>query len=137
MNYSQEARDLDFAYKVRHALNESSEALPPVTLDRLAKARQIALSRKKEEPIAVQMFQKAFASNGSASFQNPLSLLHKLGIAFPLMVLAVCLMFLHEHEQQRNIHDLAELDTEVLVDELPPDAYLDKGFSAYLARAED
>lgn len=48
MNYSREAQDLDFAYKVRHALNESAENIPAPALDRLANARKIAMSRKSK-----------------------------------------------------------------------------------------
>jgi hypothetical protein len=48
------------------------------------------------------------------------------------LVLLAGLYGLYEYEQEQQINDLAEIDAAVLVDELPPDAYLDSGFNAYL-----
>ncbi|MFZ6844322.1 DUF3619 family protein [Undibacterium sp. RuTC16W] len=138
MNYSREAQDLDFAYKVRHALNESAERLPAPTLDRLANARKIAMSRKKQSsPSAVLAFGGVLAGAHGFSFGGPNSWLGKLGVALPMLVLIVGLMGIYEYEQQRRISDLADIDVAVLADELPPDAYLDTGFSAYLNKAEE
>jgi hypothetical protein len=138
MNYAKEARDLDFAYKVRHALNESSENLPVATLDRLASARAIALSRKKQEaPAAALAFRGILAGNTGLSFQGPTSWLGKFGVALPLLVLVMGLFGIYEYEQQQRINDLAEIDVAVLADELPPDAYLDTGFSAFLNKEEE
>ncbi|MDY7538449.1 DUF3619 family protein [Undibacterium sp. RTI2.1] len=138
MNYSREAQDLDFAYKVRHALNESAENIPAPALDRLANARKIAMSRKKQaSPSAVFAFGGVLAGNAGFSFQGPQSWLGKLGVILPLLVLVMGLTGIYEYEQQRRISDLAEIDAAVLVDELPPDAYLDTGFSAYLNKAEE
>jgi len=136
MNYSKETRDIDFAYKVRHALNESAEKLPSQTLDRLANARKIAMSRKKADaPSAALVIRGVLAGNSGLSFQGPGSWLGKLGVALPLLVLIVGLFGIYHYEEQRRIKDLADIDAAVLVDELPPDAYLDTGFTAYLNNA--
>ncbi|MDE2429517.1 MAG: DUF3619 family protein [Burkholderiales bacterium] len=138
MNYSREAKDLDFAYKVRRALNESSENIPAPTLDRLAKARQLALARKKPDaPMKVRVFKGAFAGHAGMSFDGPGSWLGKLGIALPLLILIVGLVGIYEYEQQQNISELADIDAAMLVDELPPAAYVDTGFTAYLNKAEE
>ncbi len=138
MNYSKEAKDLDFAYKVRRALNESAENIPEPTLNRLSNARKIALSRKKQEnPSAVLISKGILAGNTGHSFNRPNAWFGKLGIALPLLVLMLGLFGIYEYEQQQRINDLAEIDAAVLVDELPPDAYLDTGFSAYLDKAEE
>ncbi|MFZ6639735.1 DUF3619 family protein [Undibacterium sp. TC4M20W] len=138
MNYSKEAKDLEFAYKVRRALNESAESLPAPTLDRLALARKAALARKKQEaPAAVKVFKGVLAGNSGFSFQGPGSWMGKLGLALPLLVLVVGLLGIYEYEQQQNINELADIDTAVLVDELPPAAYVDTGFSAYLNKTEE
>lgn len=138
MNYSKESQELDFAYKVRHALNQSAENLPPATLDRLAAARKQALSRKRaDSPIAAFLLTGAFAGSGTHSFQGPSTFLGKMGLLLPLVVLIVFLFGIFQHEQQRHISELAELDTAVLADELPPDAYLDTGFSTYLSKSQE
>lgn len=138
MNYSKEAKNLDFAYKVRRALNESAENLPESTLDRLSNARKIALARKKQEnPSAVFISKGILAGNSGLSFKGPNSWFGKLGVILPMLVLMLGLFSIYEYEQQQRINDLAEIDAAVLVDELPPDAYLDTGFSAYLDKAEE
>ncbi|MBC3884640.1 DUF3619 family protein [Undibacterium griseum] len=138
MNYSKESRDLDFAYKVRRALNESAENIPAPALERLAQARKLALSRKKQEaPVAVLALKSVFAGNNGLSFQGPGSWLGRLGMLLPLLVLIAGLIGIYEYEQQQNINELADIDTAVLVDELPPAAYVDTGFTAYLNKAEE
>ena len=133
-----EAKDIEFAYKVRRALNESAENIPEATLNRLSSARKIALSHKKQESsIAVFASKGILAGNNGFSFQGPNSWFGKLGVALPMLVLIVGLFGIYEYEQNQRINDLAEIDAAVLVDELPPDAYLDTGFSAYLNKAEE
>ena len=46
-----EAKDIEFAYKVRRALNESADNIPQSTMNRLSNARKIAISRKKQESV--------------------------------------------------------------------------------------
>jgi len=132
MNYAKEKAEIDFAYKVRRAMTESAENIPESTLERLAKARELALSKQKPEgAAAVLAFSGALAGNNGRSIsQRPW--LRKLLFSLPLIVLAVGLYSIYEHEQQQQINDLAEIDAAVLVDELPPDAYVDNGFNAYL-----
>ena len=133
-----EAKDIEFAYKVRRALNESAENIPESTLNRLSNARKIAISRKKQEnAVAVFVPKGILAGNSGFSFQGPNSWFGKLGVALPMLVLIVGLFGIYEYEQKQRINDLAEIDAAVLVDELPPDAYLDTGFSAYLNKAEE
>lgn len=138
MNYSREAKDLDFAFKVKRALNESAENIPAATLDRLASARKTALARKKQEaPVAVLAFKGAVAGNNGFSFHGPVSWLGKLGIILPLLVLVLGMMGIYHYEQQQRIDELADIDAAVLVDELPPAAYVDTGFTAYMNKAEE
>ena len=138
MNYSKEVKDLDFAYKIRRALNESTENLSASTLDRLANARKMALASKKQEvPVAAFVLKGILAGHSGFSFQGPSSWLGKFGVALPLLVLIIGLFGIYEYEQQQRISDLAEIDVAVLADELPPDAYLDTGFSAFLNKVEE
>lgn len=126
--------DLNFAYKVRHALNEQLDQLPPSTEQRLASARKIALSRKKAHAPA-GLAQAAFAAAGSGHFfAQPLSWMTKMGVALPLLLLAGGMVGIYQFEQEQHIAEIAELDTAVLADELPLSAYLDHGFNAYLTQ---
>lgn len=132
MTYAKEKEEIDFAYKVRRAMTESSEKLPESTLERLAAARQLALSRKKEaEPSRALAFGGVLAGNNGVSFSQK-KWFNKSWFALALLVLLAGIYGLYEYEQEQQINDLAEIDAAVLVDELPPDAYLDSGFNAYL-----
>ena len=124
--------DLNFAYKVRHALNEHLDHLPASTVDRLASARKIAVSRKKTQPVAVRLLQRAFAGGGNSSPQ--VSLLNKMGVAIPLLAMVIGLAGIYQVEEEQRIAEIAELDAAVLSDELPLTAYMDEGFNAYLAQ---
>ena len=124
--------DLNFAYKVRHALNEHLDHLPASTVDRLASARKIAVSRKKSQPVAVRLLQRAFAGGGNSSSQ--VSLLNKMGVAIPLLAMVIGLAGIYQVEEEQRIAEIAELDAAVLSDELPLTAYMDEGFNAYLAQ---
>lgn len=129
------AKELDFAYRIRHALNENLDNLPPSTVERLAIARKLALSRKRQEHLSIlHVAERGYASPFSRFFAEPLSWVGKMGLAVPLIALVLGLNSLYHAEQQRRIAETAELDAMVLSDELPLTAYLDHGFNAYLAK---
>jgi hypothetical protein len=125
------ADDLNFAYKVRHALNEHLDQLPPSATERLAAARKLAVSRKKAHA-PVRVAQRQLAGNVGAFFSS--SMFGKMAVIVPLLALVVGLAGIYEYEEQQRIAELAELDAAVLSDELPLTAYLDQGFNAYLAQ---
>jgi len=130
--------DLNFAYKVRHALNEQLDDLPASTTDRLAQARKLALARKKphvEAPLTVRVTKTELASAGGMLSQ-PFAWLGRMGMVLPLLALVGGLIGIYQYEQQERIADLVEIDAAVLSDELPPSAYLDHGFTAYLNQSE-
>lgn len=131
-------RHLNFAYKVRHALNENLDNLPASTTEKLASARKMAVSLKKKESGQRVFAPRRLLAGAIGSFFNePLSWLARMGLAVPLVVLALGLTSIYQFEQQRRVKDLAEIDAAVLADELPLSAYLDHGFNAFLAKRDD
>ncbi|MEX8495604.1 DUF3619 family protein, partial [Sphaerotilus sp.] len=56
----------------------------------------------------------------------------RLGWLVPTLVLALGLAGLGEWESREQISRAAQIDTELLGDDLPPAAYLDEGFSEFL-----
>ena len=122
--------DLNFAYKVRHALNDNLDNLPASTTERLAAARQLAVSRKKANASPLRAFHHAVAGNASSllSFEW----LGRMGVAVPLMVMVAGLAGIYQYQEEQRIAEVAELDAGVLSDELPLTAYLDQGFNAYV-----
>jgi len=133
--------DINFAYRVRHALNETLDDLPASTTDRLAQARKMALARKKADaPLSVRVVRTELAAVGNigglGGFMSQFSWTNRATVALTLLLAVGGLFGIHHYEQQQRIEELAELDAAVLSDELPLSAYLDHGFNAYLNQSE-
>lgn len=130
------AKEINFAYRVRHALNENLDQLPPATSKRLAAARQLALSRKKPDAGRRVVLARLASAQGNDGgfFSRPLSWLGRMSVALPAVIVFVGLVGMYQLEKKQLIVDLAEIDAMVLSDELPLNAYLDSGFNAYLAQ---
>lgn len=132
-------KELNFAYKVRHALNENLENLPPSTTQRLTSARQIALTRKKPSSSSLKVFafSRLFASSTHGASPDPLAWLGRIGALAPILFVAAGLIGIYQLERQERISQTAEIDAMVLTDDLPLTAYLDDGFNAYLAERRE
>lgn len=128
------ARQLNFAYKIRHALNENAENLPAATLEKLAGSRKLALARKKKDS-ALRMFasETMLAGRAGAFFGERFGWLARMGIAIPLLAVVLGVIGIHEIEEQQRINEIAQIDADVLSDDLPLSAYVDHGFNAFLA----
>lgn len=127
-------QELQFAFRLKRALDAGLDHLPASTTQSLAEARRVALARKKKDaPARVIASQFVFA--GTPGITSPsFSWLGRVGVALPLLVGVLLFAGMYEQQQQQRISDLAEIDVGVLSDELPLTAYLDRGFNAYLAQ---
>ncbi len=131
------AKEINFAYRVRHALNENLDRLPAASGDRLAAARQLALSRKKPDAgrrVVVPRLAPLQGRAGDGFFSRPLSWIGRMSVALPVIVVFAGLVGMYQVEKRQHIVELAEIDAMVLSDELPLNAYIDHGFNAYLAQ---
>jgi hypothetical protein len=117
-----------FGSRIRQLLNEGAR-LDAATAERLRAARERALERRQAErasPVA------AWADNVVGRFGGPTGV--SIHLVIPILLLVVGLAVLHTWHQKRTVAELAELDTQLLADDLPIDAYLDEGFEAWLKR---
>ena len=130
------ANEINFAYKVRHALNENLEHLSPSTVNRLGVARTQALAAKRSSGTALRVpaTKPALAGRSGSLFDHAAPWLNRAGLVIPLIALVFGLGGMVKYEQQKHISETADIDAAVLSDELPLSAYVDHGFSAYLAR---
>jgi hypothetical protein len=127
-------KELDFAYKVRRALDENLDQLPPTTLQGLEAARRKALAaQKKSSPLRVFFMNRAAAGHLHHLMRDPVAWLMRASFVLPAIIVAAGLVGMYQFEQQERITETAEIDALVLADELPLNAYIDKGFGAYLA----
>ncbi|WP_293776849.1 DUF3619 family protein [uncultured Oxalicibacterium sp.] len=133
-------KELNTAYRLRHALDESSQHLPEKTLERLSSARKIALSRKKAE-VAAPAFAPQLAGVSHTvrlpQSDNRFAWLGRMSVVIPLAALVFGLVGIYQYEQHQQIMELAAIDAEVLTDDLPLSAYLDHGFDAFVAKGQD
>lgn len=101
--------------------------------ERLRVARQTALSSR---PMPKKMLRHSLAvqANGTLSAQpdEGLNLWRILVSVLPLLALVTGLMLLQALQQDMAESDIALLDSALLLDELPPDAYTDPGFVQFL-----
>jgi hypothetical protein len=121
--------DTEFGYKTRQILNQGLDALDKKVAGQLHQARQIALNGQK---IPVRGLRLAGIGQEMefAIFSN----VRNLVAIMALTVGAVGTYYWNAFEQAQEYE---EIDSALLADELPPSAYLDRGFHAWLERASD
>ncbi|MGZ3238206.1 MAG: DUF3619 family protein [Burkholderiaceae bacterium] len=125
--------ELTFIYKVRQALNQNLDHLHAPVIDRLAAARQTAIQRKKKSaPLHAWIFQYALADRIGHFFNDPSPWIRRIGLTVPVMIAVVGLAGIYQSTQQLRINEDAEIEAQIMADDLPLTAYLDKGFNTYL-----
>lgn len=120
-----------FGNKLRQALNESARLQGQggtAIAERLRAARERALSRRKleREPSLVWAGNVIGAFGGLGGFS--------LRLLLPTVLLVAGLLAIYSGQKDQRAADIEELDTQLLTDDLPIDAYLDRGFEAWLKK---
>lgn len=113
--------------KVQHLLNQSIE-MPPGLAERLATAREKALAAQRPEPApALQWADNALGSLGGwggVSFR----------VVLPTVLLAAGVLGIYAWQQNETQIEIEEIDAQLLTDDLPLEAYLDRGFQDWLKK---
>ena len=116
-----------FGNRIRHLLNQGAPLDASVSVQ-LRAARERALERQKPETAAGLVW--AGGVVGRLGGIGGLS----LRLIVPLIALAIGLAAVYTWEQRQRAAEVEELDAQVLTGELPIDAYLDRGFEAWLKK---
>ena len=111
-------------------LTQGAQSLPAGIKDRLHAARMKALSVRKLEKVFAQKPVFAGSMGNYSSGSNPLW--DTVGWVAPLVVLVFGLIGIAQWQNDSRIIDIAEVDAALLTDDVPPDAYTDSGFLAFL-----
>jgi hypothetical protein len=117
------------AYRIRQSLNQGID-LDAATLARLRASRELALARQKapaRSPAHV------WADNVTGRIPAGRSLFSRLLLPMGVMILG--LLAINFWHQGQVAQEIEEIDAAVLTGDLPLDAYLDKGFDAWLKRS--
>ena len=114
------------AHRIRQFLNRGLD-LDQDTLARLKAAREQALTRQRVEAPA---FVLAWADNVFGRLGGTASIVPR--ILLPTAVLILGLIGINQWRDSQVAAEIEEIDAAVLTGDLPLDAYLDKGFDAWL-----
>lgn len=116
-----------FGNRIRQLLNQGTP-LDASILAKLRAAREAALARQKPE-----LAQGVTWMGGLLARMGGFRAL-SLRLIVPLLALAIGLAAVYSWEQRQRAAEVEELDALVLTGELPIDAYLDRGFEAWLKK---
>lgn len=119
-------------------LSQASGELPHHLSERLRVARQQAVSLRKPEPVPrYQLLAQGNRISLTGPASEGLGLWGTLGSALPVLVMLAALATVQWFDRQQIVSELAEIDTALLVDDLPPAAYSDPGFIQFLRQSGD
>ncbi|HEX6266373.1 MAG TPA: DUF3619 family protein [Burkholderiales bacterium] len=118
--------EMQFGNKVRQVLNRGLVGVDATTAERLRAARERALARQRAE-LSPAM---AWADNVVGRVGGWGGLAWR--VVLPVAMLALAVGTLQYWQQDKRIAEIEELDAQLLTDDLPIDAYLDRGFQDWL-----
>jgi hypothetical protein len=116
-----------FGDKVSHILNQGLR-LDAAKTERLRAAREQALARQRPKPAPVL----AWADNLVGDFGGWAGL--SVRVLAPVAALAIALSGIYNWHQSQRIAEVEDIDAQLLTDDLPIDAYLDRGFQNWLKK---
>ena len=132
--------------RVAARLSEQAQRTPHDVSERLRFAREQALLKAQQARAASAAAATAAApvavTHGGAAaailgFGGKSSWWVRLGSVVPLIVLVGGLMLIQQIHDRASISAAAELDAQLLSDDLPPAAYSDPGFAEFLRAPQD
>ena len=136
-----------FGLSVAARLSDASDTLPNDLSERLRVARAQAVAKRKMAPtlstaprtasVVLANGSSATLGSGGSGSDDDFSLWGRFMAALPLIALVVGLVSIHFIQSERRVNEIAEIDTALLMDDLPPSAYTDPGFVQFLKAKRD
>ncbi len=136
-----ESLQLRFAQRVVACLSIRSEQTAHDVSERLRVARERALDGARARRAVAPSPLVMAGSGGAATLalgdgpQSPWW--RRIGTVLPLLALVAGLMLIQYQHARERIAAVAEIDVDLLVDDLPPSAYSDPGFVEFLKTARE
>ena len=120
-----------FGYRIKQTLNRCLD-FDAKTLGRLKSARLQAL--EKHDSVN-RLWVLSPAGRITGLVWNPWNIAKQFFL--PILILVLGLTAVHHWYQTQIQLEIVEIDAEVLTGDLPLDAYLDRGFAAWLKRSSE
>ena len=132
-----QALEQRFAACMAAGLSSQAAAVPHDISERLRVAREQAIVRAREArrvqaPAAAPATVVAGHARGSLLMGGGPAWWQRLASVVPLAVLVAGLLLIQQQVVSEQVEAAAEIDSSLLADDLPPDAYSDPGFAEYL-----
>ncbi|MDD4885837.1 MAG: DUF3619 family protein [Thiomonas sp.] len=111
-------------------LHLAEQQITPEQSERLKALRLMAVAQAR-----AAVAQTAVQQGGALTLTGPFqwkSWLFRTSAVLPLLILVAGLMVLQDYQQEKFIRVTADIDTAMLLGELPPAAYADPGFARFL-----
>jgi hypothetical protein len=122
-----------FGLRVASRLSDSLDDLPYEISERLRAARVQAVGKRKVASTKTATNLIHLGGNSTLTFgANQPTWWKKLATATPLLMLVLGLIAINLIQDDLHIREIADLDAELLTDDLPPTAYTDPGFAHFL-----
>jgi len=125
-----------FGLRIAAQLNSASLALPHDISERLRAARTRAVAARLKPQTRLQTSAGMAHQNGAALLNfggdEGLNIWSRLASLLPLIALVAGLALIQNVMDDDRANELAEVDSALLVDDLPPSAYADPGFLQFL-----
>ncbi len=118
-----------FVYRIKHRLDDAL-VIDAGVQKRLKASRELALSRRQ---IEAPRFVFAWAGNSGINVGEPRSIAYNVALSTAIFIAG--LFAIHHWYESQIAEEIEEIDAKVLTGDLPLDAYLDKGFDAWLKRS--
>ncbi len=130
--YQQQVAQDRFALRLTARLSDAADKLPYDVSERLRASRERALGKRRMAPVRVGAGAVLFSGAELALGSGYRSWWDRLASVLPLLALVVGLISIHIIQNDNRANELAEIDTALLTDDLPPAAYADPGFAQFL-----
>jgi len=124
-----------FGRRVAARLSAGNMELPHEFGERLRAARVQALARRKVAPELRTASAPVVVSYGRTAILGG-GWWTRIGSVVPLVALVAGLMAISVIQEDRRTDELAEVDSALLTDDLPPAAYTDPGFAQFLKTSD-
>lgn len=120
-----------FGRSIAQRLNEAADDLPYDITERLRAARVRALEQRN---IVQPQWSEEVSLSGSGALlgARKFGFFGRFAALIPLFALVIGVITISAIQDDLRAREIAEVDSELLTDELPPSAYTDPGFAQYL-----